>query len=302
MSKSSLYETAGTYIAARPRRQSRGKVRFDPSFGRGRAADLESDAWRVYRRLVSSQRGAMISSDTLNVIASDREKMTGDLSIDDESLKARGAATRVEVICQRVESMIARRELLPGGKLNELALATDLGIGRNLLREAVRLMEKSGLVRIEPNRGVFIRELDIKGVLDLFDVRIGLARVAGQLAAMRASQEQRERLEELHSRMALEMDRGEADEYFALNTLFHSMIFELSGNQRLSGLEEMIAAEMHLFRRQNLLRPKQLQTSHREHSKIVEAIVNQDSTKAAVAFETHIRSGRQGFLDMISQA
>ncbi len=228
--------------------------------------------------------------------------MSSELIIEDEDSQARGAATRVEVICQRIEAMIATRDLLPGGKLNELALSADLGVSRNLLREAVRLMEKSGLVRIEPNRGVFVRELDIKGVLDLFDVRIGLARVAGQLAALRASQEQRGRLEELHARMAIEKDKGNSDEYFGLNSLFHITIFDLSGNRRLASLEEMIATEMHLFRRQNLLRTTQLQISHNEHSKIVEAIVKQDGTKAAAAFEKHIRGGRQSFLDMISQA
>jgi DNA-binding GntR family transcriptional regulator len=235
-------------------------------------------------------------------IARDGETVSSDLIVEDEDLQARGAATRVEVICQRVVAMIASRDLSPGGKLNELALSSDLGVSRNVLREAVRLLERSGLVRIEPNRGVFVRELGIKGVLDLFDVRAGLARVAGQLAALRASQEQRERLEELHSQMALEKDRGRSDEYFALNSLLHTMIFELSGNRRLASLEEMISTEMYLFRRQNLLRTKQLQASHNEHSKVVEAIVSQDGAKAAAAFEKHIRGGRQAFLDMISQA
>jgi DNA-binding GntR family transcriptional regulator len=228
--------------------------------------------------------------------------VSSDLIIEDDDLQARSAATRVEVICQRVVAMIAKRDLSPGGKLNELALSTDLGVSRNVLREAVRLLEKSGLVRIEPNRGVFVRELDIKGVLDLFDVRAGLARVAGQLAALRSTQEQRERLEELHSQMALEKDRGRSDEYFALNSLLHTRIFDLSGNRRLASLEEMISTEMYLFRRQNLLRTKQLHISHNEHSKVIEAILSQDGAKAATAFEKHIRGGRQAFLDMISQA
>lgn len=221
-------------------------------------------------------------------------------SVDEDVIPSPG--TRVDAVYQRVEAMIAGRVLLPGGKLNELALASELGISRGLLREAVRLLEKSGLVRIEPNRGVFVRELDIKGVLDLFDVRAGLARVAGQLAAQRATPEQCARLEELHARMEHEKNETSADGYFAMNTRFHNLVFELAGNQRLASVEEMISAETHLFRRQNLLRTNQLQTSHAEHTKIVEAILRKDITKASTAFEKHIRSGRQRFLEMISQA
>jgi DNA-binding GntR family transcriptional regulator len=212
------------------------------------------------------------------------------------------ATARVDAVYQHVEAMIATREFLPGSKLNELALASALGISRSLLREAVRLMEKSGLVRIEPNRGVFVRELDIKGVLDLFEVRAGLARVAGQLAAQRSSPKANAQLKKLLDQMEKQKAASSFEKYFAMNTLFHSLIFELANNERLTSLENMLSSEMHLFRRQNLLRNRQLQISHGEHEKIVEAIAANDASKASAAFEKHIRSGRQRFMEMISQA
>jgi len=212
------------------------------------------------------------------------------------------STSRVEQLCEQVEGMILTGAIPLGGKLNELALAQELGVSRGLLREAVRLLEKSGLVRIELNRGVFVRELDIKGVLDLFDVRAGLARVAAQLAAQRASDDDIRKLCEILLEMESAMKHIAFQDYFALNTKFHTTIFDLACNERLSNLEDMMSTELSLYRRQNLLQTQQLKTSHAEHTKIVEAITRRDAAKSGAAFEKHIKSGRQRFLEQISRS
>lgn len=54
----------------------------------------------------------------------------------------------------------------------------------------MRRLEQSGLVTIVPNRGVFVRRVELKEVLDLFDVHAGLARSAGRLVATRITDAQ----------------------------------------------------------------------------------------------------------------
>jgi len=61
------------------------------------------------------------------------------------------------LVQREIERMILAGELPPGGKLTEAALAQTLGVSRGPVREAFRALEESGLVRLEKNRGVYVR-------------------------------------------------------------------------------------------------------------------------------------------------
>ena len=91
-------------------------------------------------------------------------------------------ATRLEEIQDKVRSMIADGTLQPGERVNEQALAVQLGVGRNSAREALRSLERSGLVRIIPNRGAEVRKVSLEAALDLYDLRASIARTVGRLA------------------------------------------------------------------------------------------------------------------------
>jgi DNA-binding GntR family transcriptional regulator len=60
-----------------------------------------------------------------------------------------------------IERLILCGELSPGAKLTEAALAERLGVSRGPIREAFRSLEETGLVRLEKNRGVFVRSIAI---------------------------------------------------------------------------------------------------------------------------------------------
>src|SRR5947209_7384631 len=85
----------------------------------------------------------------------------------------------VSTIGLRLRAMLLDGTFRAGAKLNELALANSLAVSRTALREAVRGLEHSGLVTVIPNRGVFVRQIGLQDMMDLFDVHAGLAHTAG---------------------------------------------------------------------------------------------------------------------------
>ena len=196
-----------------------------------------------------------------------------------------------------VRDMIVRGEIAAGGKLNEHALAARLGVSRTALREAARLLERSNLVVIEPNRGVFVRRITLKQALDLFDVRAGLARTAGSLAAARASEAQLAAMHELHARMGAAREAGDGAGYYDANTQFHAGLMAATGNERLTLLEEMMGAELQLFRRRNLGNAGHLEVSCAEHGRILDALAARDPVRAARSAERHVCMGKQRMLD-----
>jgi len=201
-----------------------------------------------------------------------------------------------------IERKILEGAIGAGEKLNASALAAELQVSRAPVREALRGLEEAGLVRSVPNQGVFVREVALQEALDLYDVRIGLARQAGRLLAARATQEQIRTLERLQGRMERARAKGDADAYHRLNLLFHSQLMRSTGNPWLSAMDEGIKKQLHLCLRRGIAGPGQLRVAGAEHRAILDAVSLGDPERAADAYERHSIGGKQRLLDTVGRA
>src|ERR1700733_2134969 len=89
-----------------------------------------------------------------------------------------------------IEQLILRGELAIGQRVNESELAARFGTSRGPIREALRALEESRLVRSEKNRGVFVREISVAEADEIYDVREALDQLIGQRVAERATPQQ----------------------------------------------------------------------------------------------------------------
>lgn len=76
------------------------------------------------------------------------------------------------IVAEKIRHMILNGELVAGERIIEDRIAKKLGVSRNPIREAIRLLETSGLVRVEPRKGAYVAELDVDGVLKIQELRI----------------------------------------------------------------------------------------------------------------------------------
>lgn len=201
---------------------------------------------------------------------------------------------------EQLEGMILRGELRAGERLNENALATKLNVSRGPVREAARLLEVAGLVTVIHNRGVFVREIKLEEVLHVYDVRAGLAAVAGRLAALRATEANVAELRALWQQMEDAILAQNTDVYYEINRTFHARTFEISNNPRLIDFNAITEREVFLFLRRGVAGNSRPRISNQQHLQIVEAIAAGDETGAARAFEAHIVTGKQRMLDSLS--
>ena len=211
-------------------------------------------------------------------------------------------ATRLDEIQEVVRHMIADGTLKPGERVNEQALAAQLGVGRNSAREALRALERSGLVRIIPNRGAEVRKVTLETALDLYDIRAGIARTAGRLAATRLENEEEKRLLELMEQMGAALNRRDGVAYQQLNNTFHDQLMTITKNPRLIELNNAIEAELSLYLRKGVYTMVQMQVSNAEHFALVEALRLGKAREAADLFENHILTGKQRMLDTVTRS
>ena len=85
----------------------------------------------------------------------------------------------------QIRKKILTLELAPGTIINEADLRHELGLGRTPIREALLRLAQQKLVTIVPRRGMFVTDIRLEDIRQLFELRLALERLAGQLAAQR---------------------------------------------------------------------------------------------------------------------
>lgn len=205
--------------------------------------------------------------------------------------------TSLPMLLEReIESMILDGRLTEGGRINENQLAATFGVSRGPVREALRSLEALGLVELLPNRGVFIRSLDIAQVVEMYGVRAALFGYAAQLLAARAEPEMIARLRAMLNEMADAAQAHDFDRYYPLNFAFHDFIVERAGNGVLTAQYRGLVKQLRLYRAGNLMTGNTLELSNEEHARIVAAIEGRDAASAYQTSFDHVERGKERLL------
>ena len=206
------------------------------------------------------------------------------------------------LVQEEILRMILSGELDAGAQVKEYAISDRLGVGRSSVREAFRALEEAGLVRLEKNRGVFVREIGDDEAEEMYAVRAGLDELAGRLLAPRITDTQVDELSRLVDELEAQLAPEAFATYFPLNLRFHDRIVEMAGNQKLLVMYRRLINEMHLLRRRGLLRGGGLLVSNDEHRTIVAAFASRDADAAAAAMRDHVRAGRNRMMAAVGSA
>lgn len=133
-----------------------------------------------------------------------------------------------------IKALIVSGEIAPGEALSERALSERFGISRTPVREAIRTLANDGLLDIVPMRGTFVRQLSVRDLREIHEVRLALEGMAAWLAAGKpvtpALSECAERLQALVDNPdAIDVDLAQR-----VGWQFHEAMFAAADNARLT--------------------------------------------------------------------
>jgi phosphonate utilization transcriptional regulator len=191
-----------------------------------------------------------------------------------------------------IEQLILRGELAVGQRINESELAVRFGTSRGPIREALRALEESRLVRSEKNRGVFVREISVAEADEIYDVREALDQLIGQRVAERATPEQLRALDAVLAEMDAATDKQDVKSYHTLNLKFHDMLVDFAGNARLIETYRLLTRGLLLFRLRGLQDGGGFAVSNTEHRAVMRAVAQRDSARAGQLLRQHATKSR----------
>ena len=197
-----------------------------------------------------------------------------------------------------IREAIVDGRLSPGERLKEENLATELGISRTPIREALLLLQTEGLVEAVPNRGAFVRAYEHGDLQDLYELRAVLEGHAARRAAERLTEAE---LDELRAscarfeRLVAGPREPRVDfvrELVRENALFHDTILAAARNERLTGMVHQVVAMPLVYKSYIWYSPDQARAAAHAHAKLVLAFAQRDGARAELVMREHIYEAR----------
>lgn len=191
--------------------------------------------------------------------------------------------TARERAAAEIRSRILLGTLEVGDMINLDALSEEFGVSRTPIREACLRLADEGLLRMAPRSGITVIGVEDRDLLDNFELMASLSGMAAGWAAERATNEDKQRIEDLeHAVAAASKTQGDVAQ---ANFEFHRCINQSSHAPRVMTL---IARTALLFpERFSDVIPEQVPCSLREHAEIVQAIKDGDKARARAVMEHH---------------
>ncbi len=187
----------------------------------------------------------------------------------------------------------------PGDWLRQEDIANQMGVSMTPVREALDLLVAKGLAERVPYRGVRVREISSKEILEAYGLRLMLEALIAREASLNITSEQISKLQEIMNEMDRHVELNEMPQERQLSREFHSAIAEASGNSLLIQMYAIVSNAFPdwllyeaLYRKPELVSGSVAQT-HDEHSAILDAFKKRDTDLAVkVSVEHVMESGR----------
>jgi DNA-binding GntR family transcriptional regulator len=200
----------------------------------------------------------------------------------------RPTASVNEQVLRALRTAVITGELQPGTLHSVQALATQLGVSRTPVREALIKLAQQGMVRFERNRGVRVLQTSLHDLEEVFALRLLLEVPATRRAAALLDDAGRRELRRLYRGMERAATADDEYRMWEHDRGFHRVLLAASGNSRLAeyvdGLRDMVLRRGVSTARSS----RSLDDIVAEHRVVLERVEAGDADGAAEAMRAHV--------------
>ncbi len=198
-----------------------------------------------------------------------------------------------EQIAERLSQEILAGTYQPGQRVLEQHIAGRFEVSRGPVREALRLLQRDGVIEILPRRGAQVTSLTVKEVTDIFDIRGTLVGLCISLAMERLEAEQWAPVKAWVERLGrLAREHGSAEEYLAISFRLSLFLGQSSGNERLYELLRSLSRQTVRYSALGLATPTRRRRSARIWRDFHKAVLARDAVAAEAAGRILVKESR----------
>jgi DNA-binding GntR family transcriptional regulator len=154
------------------------------------------------------------------------------------------------------------------------------------------MLQTEGLLEAAPNRGAAVRTYETEDLDDLYQLRAVLEGFAARLAAARISAGDVTRLRESCERFVALRAEADVVELVRENVLFHDLILEAAGSERLTQMVRTVIQLPLVYRSYHWYSPEQKLISEHYHRQLTSALATRDAERAEIVMKEHVLEAR----------
>lgn len=192
-----------------------------------------------------------------------------------------------EVVHDRLREAILRGQLDPRMPISQVQLAARLGVSRTPLREALRMLQREGLIDSAPNRRVRVAELSMTDLEQVYASRVLVEALAVRLTVPRYTPEDLAELRVALSALNRLSEGRDIDAWEAAHRRYHELLRRYAG-ERIERLARDLSDHSERYRRVYMAAPLAWPEAVREHAAIVAACESGDGQAASVRLVRHL--------------
>jgi DNA-binding GntR family transcriptional regulator len=197
--------------------------------------------------------------------------------------------TLCDAVANRLRQEILSGALKPGQKLDQTSIANRFGISRMPIRDAFRILEGEGLVRLKAEKGAFVAKIDLEEFIQIYQVREVLEALAIRLSVPHMRDHEVKELADSVVKMEEAAKKGELGRWVDLDRHFHLSAYQKCQNPTLLKVIIGFWNSTQQYRRIFLSDNSTTEDTLKQHKLLLEAIRGRDGELAAQLMTEHIR-------------
>lgn len=202
---------------------------------------------------------------------------------------------------QEIKKLIVSGQIQSGERLRYKDLVERLNVSQTPIKEAFTRLENEGLVVTIPHRGTIVKELSIKDIREMFQIREMLESLAARLAACNANAKEIEQLRRINQKFSDAAANKNVKSCTEEDYRFHELLYKIAANDRLIRL--MNYSNIHLLSiaqtSSNFLEISAVYKQH--HTDIVAAIADHDQSSAESLMRNHLQYAKEQVIQFIKK-
>ena len=207
-----------------------------------------------------------------------------------------------EIAYETLKHAIITGEIPAGVRIVETEYAEMMHISRTPLREALRKLERDGLVEYVPRRGVVVRAFTITDVQEIYTIRNALEMLTLPAIVANATPQDIAALREILRQMDEQMEKGDIDRLSPLARAFHGTMTRLSKLNHILRVIESQDEYITRFSALSIAKEPRRQAAHKEHYQIVEMVERRDLEGFRELMGKHIERSKETCLAALAES
>jgi DNA-binding GntR family transcriptional regulator len=194
----------------------------------------------------------------------------------------------VDRLVEQVFAAVVEGRLAPGSKITEEQIATDFGVSRTPVREAVRRLAEMGVLVVRPRCGLEVVSFDLQDLQQITVLRAELEGFALRLAMARITDAEIQALQQAHNACEAQLRSGDRVAVFRADSRFHLLLAEFSGNLHLADTLQKLDVKVQLCRMFFCASMEKITASVQAHRPLLAAMQARRTATAVELLRAHI--------------